>query len=96
MSTDIIKLLGEVEVAETEVAFSLDMAPEDTANYRYAEICGHAINEIERLRQALITARICIVNYGDPKYAEKRLQALMAIGEAYPDHVHQQSAPEKS
>lgn len=50
---DILERLKIVEDAECEVALSMDMRPEDTANYHYAETCRHAAREIERLRSNL-------------------------------------------
>lgn len=41
--------------------------------------------EIERLREALIEARIFIVNYSDRRYALRALETLEKIGEAYPE-----------
>ena len=49
--TDLPQRLREVEAAELEVANSCDCRPEDTANYRYAEVCRNAADEIERLRE---------------------------------------------
>lgn len=61
---NIIERLKFVEDAEREVSLSMDMRPEDTANYHYAETCHHAAKEIERLREALTD--VCGVG-GDPE-----------------------------
>lgn len=50
-STDLIARLHELEIRERDVASSMDMRAEDTANWEYAETAKAAATEIKQLRQ---------------------------------------------
>jgi hypothetical protein len=43
------ELLRVVERAQLEIASGMDMRPEDTANYFYAEVCHRAADHIDAL-----------------------------------------------
>lgn len=48
--TDLMEMLQELEHAERELAYECDCPPEATANWKYAETCARAADEITRLR----------------------------------------------
>jgi rubrerythrin len=56
MTADLVSRLHELETAERDVATSMDMRAEDTANWQYAETAKEAAAEIERLRGQLDAA----------------------------------------
>lgn len=51
--SDIVEKLHELERVERELAHECDCPPEATANWKYAETCKEAADEITKLRAAL-------------------------------------------
>ena len=73
---DIIARLKVVEDAEREVSLGMDMRPEDTANYAYAETCHRAAAEIERLQAKIERARQLNGTPADPRHNHEIAAAL--------------------
>lgn len=51
LPTDLVSDLVKLAEAERDIAYSVDMKPEDTANWKYALTALRARDEIERLKR---------------------------------------------